>query len=376
MNAKRELFNIPAVTYDGKPFTLRALRLINEGKQPLILWEGFYQNGVFWDLMNGKGSIAEYVCSKDYDVWVIDSRGNGGSTGQHYSTSMDDFAAIDIPAVINFVTEKTGTKPIYIGHSQGGNTVLMSLMGASKNAEGSVYLSEDESKKRHDSLKAVVVLGSFLDFKFSKPSSLQNFVQHGLVLNFFGIKIKIISSTAILNLLSIFKRIPVPVPLALRQAMIDSQFLRILLFPLTIILNFVSLMGLWDFLYHIPNVNKKERIYLFYRTMQATYWGILAQYQRAVMYEKMLSLDLNINYSEHYGKVTIPISVVTMEYDSLADPTETKKIMFPKLGSKEKYYREWMGQGHEDFAMNPEYFHQLIDAIEVLNIKEIQLTNR
>lgn len=374
MNTQRELFNIPAATYDGKPFTLRAVRLVNEGKQPLILWEGFYQNGIFWDLINEGGSIAEYVRSCEYDVWVIDSRGNGGSTGQHYSTSMDDFAAIDIPAVIDFVTQKTGTKPIYIGHSQGGNTALMSMMGACKTVKGSVYLSPEESRKRQDSLKALVVLGSYLDFTFSKPSSLQNFVQNGIVITLFGKKIQLISSTAILNMLSIFKRIPVPVPLALRQAMIDSQFLRILLFPLTIILNFVSLMGLWDFLYHIPNVNRKERIYLFYRTMQATYWGILAQYQRAILYEKMFSLDEEVNYSENYGKVTLPISVVCMEYDSLADPVETKKVMFPKLGSKEKYYREWMGQGHEDFAMNPEYFHQLIEAIEVLKIEETQLT--
>ena len=369
MEAKREIFNIPALTYNGKPFTLRAVRLVNNGKQPLILWEGFYQNGVFWDLIEGAGSIAEYTFANGYDVWIIDSRGNGGSTVTHFSTSMDDFAAIDIPAVIQFVTEKTKIKPIYIGHSQGGNTALMSMMGACKTPEGDVYLSDDESVKRQESLKALVVLGSYLNFTFSKPSSLQNFVQHGIVLNFFGIKIKLISSTAILNILSIFKRIPVPVPLALRQAMIDSQFLRILLFPLTLILNFVSLMGVWDFLYHIANVSKKERINLFYRTMQATYWGILAQYQRAVMYEKMLSLDWTVNYSEHYDKVKLPISVVTMEYDSLADAVETKKIMFPQLGSKEKYFREWMGQGHEDFAMNPDYFHQLIDAIKVLNIK-------
>ena len=367
MNAiQREQFDIPAKTYDNKLFTLRAVRLLNAGKQPLILWEGFFQNGIFYDLMSVNGSIGEYINSFGYDVWIINSRGNGGSTGKHNATSMDDFAAFDIPAVIDFVTEKTKMKPIYIGHSQGGNTALMSMMGACRTKEGSVYLSEEVAQKRQNSLKALVTLGSFLDFKFSSFSSLQYFVRNGIVLKLFCFKFRIISTSSLLKLLKIFKRIPVPVPMSLRQAMIKSKFLRTLLFPLTIILNFISLMETWSFLYHIPNVSRESRLSIFYKTMEATYWGILAQYQRAVLYEKMMSLDNKINYSEYYHKIKLPISVVTMEYDTMADPTETEKIMFAKLGSKEKYYTEWMGQGHEDFVMNPDYFHQLLDAIKII----------
>jgi predicted alpha/beta hydrolase len=362
----RQAFDIPVSTYDGKPFTLRAVRIAHENHQPLILWEGFYQNGAFFDLMRGNGSIAEYLHGHGYDVWIIDSRGNGGSTGQRYPTSMDDFAAVDIPAVINFVADTTKLKPIYVGHSQGGNTVLMSMMGACKSFNGEVSLSDAEAEKRQDSLKALVTLGSYLDFTFSKPSSLQDFVKQGVALNLFGKKLRIISSTSILNFLGIFTRLPVPVPLSLRGAMTKSELLRGLIFPLTIVLNVISLMKTWEFLYHIPNVSKKSRLYIFYRTMQATYWGILAQYQRAVLHERMMSLDNRVNYSEHYAKVRLPISVVTMEYDSLADPEETKRVMFPQLGSAKKHFTEWMGQGHEDFVMNPDYFHQLPEAIKLV----------
>ena len=67
MNAiQQEQFDIPAKTFDNKPFTLRAVRLPNEGKQPLILWEGFFQNGIFYDLIKGKGSIGEYINSFGY----------------------------------------------------------------------------------------------------------------------------------------------------------------------------------------------------------------------------------------------------------------------------------------------------------------------
>ena len=57
-----------------------------------------------------------------------------------------------------------------------------------------------------------------------------------------------------------------------------------------------------------------------------------------------------------------------MEFDTLADPEETKNVMFPKLSSQQKFYTEWKGQGHEDFVMNPNYFHQLVDAIKILNV--------
>lgn len=355
--------DIPANTCDGKAFTLRALRIPKEAGRPLILWEGFYQNGIFFDLEEGKGSIAEYMWKKGYDVWMIDSRGNGGSTGKRFGASMDDFAALDIPAVIAYVAAAAGRRPIFAGHSQGGNTALMSMMGAVKSPAGEVSLSDAESAARQASLAGLVTLGSYLDFTFSGESSLQNFVKQGVVISLFGRKFRLVRSTTILNFLKIFTRLPVPVPQPLRDKMTRSLALRILLLPLTLILNFVSLMGTWAFLYHIPNVGRQARLLLFYRTMQATYWGILAQYQRAIMEGKMTSSDGRVNYSENYGRITLPISVVTMEFDTLADPGETKRVMFPKLGSARKFYAEWMGQGHEDFVMNPAYFHQLADAV-------------
>ena len=360
-------YDIPVKTFDGKLFTLRAVRLTNENKQPLILWEGFYQNGIFFDIKTDNGSIAEFLYNNDYDVWIIDSRGNGSSTGGNYSTSMDDFAALDIPSVISFVSDKTEMKPIYIGHSQGGNTALMSMMGACKHEDGKVYLSDEETSKRQSALKALITLGSYLDFTFSSPSSLQEFVKNGVIIKLFGKKFNVISTTSILNLLKIFKRLPVPVPLSLRQAMITNSMLRILLFPLTIILNIVSTSSIWSFLYHIPNVSKDARRQIFWCTMQATYWGILAQYQRAVLNEKMISLDGNINYSENYHKIKLPIAVVVMEYDTLADHIETKNVMFPQIGSEQKIFFEWTQQGHEDFVMNPQYFHQLLDVIKKID---------
>jgi hypothetical protein len=58
---------------------------------------------------------------------------------------------------------------------------------------------------------------------------------------------------------------------------------------------------------------------------------------------------------------------VAMEYDSLADPVTMEKLMFEKVSSKQKYFTEWKGQGHEDFFMNSNYFQNVFDAIQKIN---------
>ena len=40
-------------------------------------------------------------------------------SAEFWNFSFDEMAAIDLPAMINFVTEMTGKRIFYIGHSQG-----------------------------------------------------------------------------------------------------------------------------------------------------------------------------------------------------------------------------------------------------------------
>ena len=42
--------------------------------------------------------------------------------------SLDDIAAVDVPAFIRFVRHQAGRRPIYVGHSQGGLTAIMSTL--------------------------------------------------------------------------------------------------------------------------------------------------------------------------------------------------------------------------------------------------------
>lgn len=356
-------FSVDVTTYDGRRIILNGYRMPNEGKQPLILWPGFYQNGFCFDLIPNRGSLAEYLWLNGLDLWVIHSRGTGGSTGRRLFSALDDYAASDIPAVIGYVAERVAMKPVYVGHSQGGNTALMSLMGARKSPDGTVSLSDEEAAARQGKLKALVTLGSFLDFTFSKPSSLQDFVKDGVIVSVFGKRVRLIKSSTILKLLHILNFFPIPVSYKLRENMLEKRYLRILLAPLTIILNFSARLKSWGFLYHIPNVSDEAKRYLFYRTQEGTFWGILAQHYHAILGGAMLSLDQSVDYSANYHRLKLPVSFASMEFDALADPIMMKESMFDAVSSTEKFYTAWAGQGHEDFFMNAEYFSEALEVI-------------
>ncbi len=364
---ERRSFTVGVRTYDGPEISISGFRMPNPGKQPVILWPGFTQNGHFYDVMPGAGSLAEFLWAKEMDLWIIHSRGTGESTGRKQPSGLDDFAAEDIPAVIDYVGRETNLKPIYVGHSQGGNTALMSLMGAVKLPDGSMTVSAAEAQSRQQKLKGFVTLGSYLDFTFSGESGLREFVRTGIMVKVGKNQFCILRSSTLLKILSILKFLPVPVSLKLREKLLTNKILSIVLFPLTLIFNGVAQMSFWEFLYHIPNASRESRRYLLYRTFDGTYWAMLKQHHQAILNEKMLSLDGKVNFSEYYGSITLPTSVVVMEYDTLADPPEVRRVMFEKLSGKPKFFTEWKGQGHEDFAMNPQFFPHVLEAINKVN---------
>jgi hypothetical protein len=70
-----------------------------------------------------------------------------------------------------------------------------------------------------------------------------------------------------------------------------------------------------------------------------------------------------VNYLNNYGRITLPISIVTMELDSLADLITTKQEMFNHILSKETHFTCWDGLGHEDHFANRRNFTKVLEAI-------------
>jgi len=364
---RRVDLSITIRTFDNNLIRLNAMRMRNKDKQPLILWPGFFQNGHVYDLRPGESSLAEYLWKKGFDIWIIHSRGTGGSGAKCVSSNLDDLASSDIPQVIEFVFQNTRRNPIYIGHSQGGITAIMSMMGAEKKPGGEVILNDNCALKRQSGLKGLVTIGSFPDFVFSKPVMVQDLVKNGIQIKIFNKKIKIISAKFLLRLLRIFTYLPLPILGSLRIAILNKKYLKVLFLPLYIFKLSVARSRIWKFLYHFPNVEPIAQDFLFCKTIDGTFHGILDQFQQGVQNGKMESMDKNINYSENYHQLTLPVSFVAMEYDSLADPVTMKKQMFEKVSSKQKFFTEWKGQGHEDFFMNSNYFQNVLDAIQKIN---------
>jgi pimeloyl-ACP methyl ester carboxylesterase len=361
---RRVPFTVRFRTWDDRPIHLDGFQMPNPGKQPLILWPGLYQNGFLFDLEPGRISLAKFLWDKGYDIFAIHSRGTAGSGWKWKDASMDDYALTDIPAIIEYVTHCTGQKPLYFGHSQGGITALFSMMGAAKDGDGKTVLSNDLAEERQSKLKVLVTAGSFPDLNPSENNKgLDNLVRNGVYVKILGLRIKVLTAPMLMFVTRILRYLPVPIGRQLRHAMLRKKYLRVLLLPLMLILDFVAYLKLWSFLFHIPNVSKKSRRSVFYKTQDATYHGILNQFQKAAADHFMTSTDENVNYSQHYNRISLPVSLVGMELDPLADAINMEKYLFASVSSKIKFFTLLKGQGHEDFCMNPDFFPLLYETI-------------
>jgi len=357
-------FSIHFKTYKNKRIHLNGFHIPNKGKQPLILWPGLFQNGFVYHLIPGETSLAEYLWSNGFDIFVIHSRGTCGSGGIWSHTSMDNYAASDIPAVIDYVNRHTGQKPIYLGHSQGGITAIISMMGVQISPDGLVTLSDKLAQERQVKLKGLVTIGSFPDLKVGENKWLKNLVEDGIKVKIFGKSITILTTRMLLFLTKCFIYLPMPVGMKLRHALLEKKYLKILLAPIYFLLNVASRLKLWEFLYHIPNVSNKARRYLFYRTMDGTFFGILNQFHRAARDQVMMSYDKNVYYNENYHRLTLPVSFLGMELDFLADAAKMEEHLFTSVSSKKKYFMMVKDKGHEDFFMNSNYFPWVLEAIK------------
>ena len=121
-----------ALTSDGVTLVMKRYKKV--GGTPVILCHGIVQNDACMDLPVAGSSFAKYLADRGYDVWVVNLRSHGkgiyqsGSSGQ-WDWAIDEFAAYDVPAMVNRVRALTGKNPFWVGHSMGGMAAYGYLQG-------------------------------------------------------------------------------------------------------------------------------------------------------------------------------------------------------------------------------------------------------
>jgi pimeloyl-ACP methyl ester carboxylesterase len=113
--------------------------------RPVILCHGMCSNRYPFDIPQGP-SLAQYLSRCGWDVWVVELRGTGMSAKPRlfwsdvpYTWGYADLVERDLPAIIQFILDRTTTDKIHwIGHSMGGMLIQSHLSATNDSSIASV----------------------------------------------------------------------------------------------------------------------------------------------------------------------------------------------------------------------------------------------
>jgi pimeloyl-ACP methyl ester carboxylesterase len=290
---------------------------IDRKKAPVILCHGLSYNSYFWDV-DERHSLAQYLARNGYDTWSVSLRGCGRSTksgltvirniitvtanledlpDQILQTSfdfdkidwtIDDHVRYDVPAVIAFVQERTGSKKInWVGHSMGGM-----LMYA--------YLPDEEHQKN---VNTFVSVAAPLVFPSPLNDVLELFKKYPDVIK--------ITNLGIARKFSSFVG-------GLAGAQFDT--------PVDVLF------------YNRENMERSVIQSMFFKSTEDIAPGVLNQILNSVINEGFVSADRRTHYAEKIKAIKTPTLFITAPLDNMA-PSESVRYAYENFASRRKQLR-------------------------------------
>jgi len=109
-------------------------------RRVVVLVHGLVASADIFDIPGLPGlSLARSLAGRGFEVVTYDQRGSGGSTARSVDFGLREHAWIDLPAVLRFALELTGTGPdalVLGGHSLGGVLLYLQQIAARSGGEG------------------------------------------------------------------------------------------------------------------------------------------------------------------------------------------------------------------------------------------------
>lgn len=341
----RKFQHISTRNNEENPYELELVEFnFSDSEAPILLMvPGYFQNAFVFDLLPKDNiSIARYIAKHfHYHIFVLHPNGIGRSDYIRKS-DLDDIAIDDIAGAIS-ILKVSHNKDIYLmGHSNGAISIQTYLSGLTRSKTGNIFEPVISQKRQSDISGALLFAGNVCMTDDDEESELKKTSR-------FGIRIRFM-----LN----------------RLGWINAKLLTRFISPTKLFGKIsVAYWKVWEFLYHIDNVEKETRKALYNLTLDGTSAATLIQYSEGVV-GGCIRTTGNIKYSEGLKNIHIPIVQTTFELDPLAVPNTTKRDGFNNISSDLKLFVAIPQQGHEDFMMNKNMHNAVNSSFEFINARK------
>lgn len=281
-------------------------------KGAVILCHGFNINNSFWDLSK-KCSLARYLASDGYDVWVPSLRGSGLSSKPiladmrgmlkldivnvpqvlmkapldltKFDWTIDDHIHQDVPAIIDLVIKESGFDKVYwIGHSMGG-----------------------------------IIMFGYLEVENHDRDKIAGFVPIGSMM--------IITQPLSTGLKMIANQKPLLTASLLINTTAASQFRNITLGTVK--------SPIEELLMDSKNMETDVMYKFFHTAIDDTSPGVVAQFSDSIKTGKMVSSDNNYNYTANLRLVNTPVLILGGNKDGFISEEGLQKT-YAMVGSEDK----------------------------------------